>query len=56
MLREIFLANFNSIKVQLELVVLIMGCQDMANFNSIKVQLELSIFHIRLPYPCISIP
>ena len=34
--------NFNSIKVQLELVLLITLFVNLSNFNSIKVQLELS--------------
>ncbi len=40
MRREIFLANFNSIKVQLELTKKLQKLSSFSNFNSIKVQLE----------------
>ena len=44
MLREIFLANFNSIKVQLERLKDSMFDLSVKYFNSIKVQLEHSDF------------
>ena len=56
MLREIFLVNFNSIKVQLEQVKSNFLCLHYVYFNSIKVQLEHMNVAARLSLADISIP